>query len=375
MTDAEPRPDSPERSGLRGTSGVRGTVGVSATSGRSGLPGLSGRRRALRVTTAVLAAGVLLLVGALLLTLRVPDADLPAFLAMILGGWCVGIAFVQATGLLRRGGLALLAIGAGAAGATVLLTNGALRAGGPGTQAVAYVLAMASLPAAGWIALSLLGRLLDLARRATTRAADARRPPEWDADDPRGGAVVRVRAVPWTMRRLTLALIATVAVAGTGGAGLMIALAPLAPALGARLLIVILGLVLALPVYLIFRAVLGRRAAAYVIGFGPAELRLDGPGGTERFRYDAIERLVWRTDSDYARVEVHAGTVHRTLLVGQAPSEPGRTAELPPLSRRALRALAGAGLTPVPSRRDTVRKFVREARGIPKSIPVRDRTK
>lgn len=292
--------------------------------------------RRVRSLVWVLAGAGILLVLALLLAGAGSATDFAPFLAALLGGWGVGIAGVQAIALLRRGALLLHVLVAAAAIALAVVLARA------DAGAFGAVVAFAALPAAAWLTLALLGRLLSLVR--TT--GEERHAPAWEADDERDGALVRVRAVRLHLATLIVLLIAATTVAGAATIPLMIWLDRLDLLRGARVVILAVGLVVVLPVFLGFRALVRGRAAVHAIGFGRSELRIDGPGGTERFPYGDIDELRWREGTEYARLEVRSAGHRRTLLVGQARPAPGRTAELPSLSRRTVQQLEAAGLTP-----------------------------
>ncbi|WP_334151620.1 hypothetical protein [Microbacterium sp.] len=218
--------------------------------------------------------GALLLAAALVATLAGDDLSFFPFLLMLVGGWCFGFAFVNATLRMtpsRTGAFlhAAVAILLGAAIAFVIEFGEDLLAPFPGqVRAVAVVLQLAAIPAAGWIWLGLLSRVTD----ALTRREAKRRPtpvtPEWEREEHADGSRVRFPGIPLRMRVLTGAIIAIVVVFGLGGTLLVIAFDDIVLRLSARLVIILVGILIALPAYLVFTAVLRRSTAACTVAFG-----------------------------------------------------------------------------------------------------------
>jgi hypothetical protein len=309
--------------------------------------------------------GALLLAGAIVAMLAGDDLSFFPFLLILIGGWCFGFAFVNATLRMtpsRNGAFlhAAVAILLGAAIAFVVEFGTDLLAPFPEQiRAIAVVLQLAAIPAAGWIWLGLLSRITD----ALTRREAKRRPvpvtPEWDRDESGDGSHVRFPGIPLRMRVLTGAIISIVVVFGLGGTLLVIAFDDIVLRLGARLVIILVGILIALPVYLVFTAVLRRRTEACMVAFGNDELRLTVGHHTDVIPFRDLEHLLWRTRSDYARIEVRGASVDRSVIAGLAKPPAGRTAELPVLPRRVFRRLELAGMTLQRSRRADVTIFQR----------------
>ncbi|WP_439901539.1 hypothetical protein [Microbacterium azadirachtae] len=292
------------------------------------------------------------------------DAFLP-FLLTLVGGWLCGMSFVNATARMsppRRGAIAhvLGAIAAGLLLAFLAAVVPDLLAPKPNpARAVVAVVQMAAAPAAGWIWLALIGRITSALRlRATPAVLEG---PEWEGAERGSGSVLRFAAVPLTMRALTLWILLVVVVVAGIGVALMIAFDAFVMAAGPRLVIVALGIVLGLPAYLLLSALLRRRTVTYTVRFDVDRLELERAGSTLSVRYADVERLVWRSDSEYARLEVLGEGVDLSLIAGIARVPKGRTAALPPLSRRVRGLLEGAGLSPSPSRNGRVQTFIRDA--------------
>ncbi|MFT4258573.1 hypothetical protein [Microbacterium sp.] len=307
--------------------------------------------------------GVVLLVAAFVAMLVMQDLGILPLLLMLVGGWCLGFAFVNLTFRMPRNGLALHIAGAVVISAevvTMIEFGGPLLTVRPEPVGVAVIVAQtAAIPAACWIVLGILGRATDALTRRERRNAPIRRAPEWERDESGDGSFVRVRAIELRMRQLTLAIIGVVLVVSGIGVALLIAADGAIMHLGARLSIILMGIVLGLPAYAALSAVIRRRTRDCTIAFGNDEVRI-GVGSTASVvRFSELEHLRWRCGSDYARVELRGGGIDLSLFSGLAKPAPGRTAELPPLPRRVFTRLEGAGLVVERSRRGDVVTFAR----------------
>lgn len=309
--------------------------------------------------------GALLLLAALMWTLAGDDLSFFPFLFMLVGGWCVGFAFVNAT--LRmvpaRNGAFLhagVAITLGAAMAFVTEYGSDLVEPWPEpVRAVVVVVQLAAVPAAGWIWLGLLSRVTDLMTRREAKKRPVPVTSEWEREESGDGSGVRFPGIPLRMRALTGAIIVIVVVFGLGGTAVVIAFDDVVLRLGARLTIILVGVVIALPVYFIFTGVLRRRTESCLVAFGNDELRVTVGESIHVIPFRRLEHLVWRTRSDYARIEVRGNGVDLSLIAGLAKPPRGLTAELPPLPRRVFRRLELAGMTQEHSRRRDVTTFRR----------------
>lgn len=312
-----------------------------------------------------LLSGLTLLAVAVAWTLVSADLGFFGFLLMLIGGWAVGFAFVNATVEMRPpvvGVLVHVSVAAGLAAAMYWMiehSEEALAALSAPAKAIVTVLQIAAVPAVGWIWLGLLSRLADLLRRRESAHRPAPRAPTWERDESGDGSRVEFSAIEVRMREITAWTVALVLIAGCGAVALLIALDDVVVHLGPKIAIIIVGVVIAMPVYLLFLAVLRRRAAACSVAFGNDELRIRIGARAHVIPFRTIERLVWRTASDYARVEVRAADVDLSLVVGLAKAAAGRTAELPALPRRVFRRFELVGLVVEPARRDDIVTFQR----------------
>ncbi|UYO95644.1 hypothetical protein OED01_08425 [Microbacterium sp. M28] len=309
--------------------------------------------------------GALLLGGAIAVTLAGDDLSFLPFLLMLVGGWCFGFAFVNAT--LRtvpaRSGVILHTAVATALGAAIVIVG---EAGGdmldsvpePG-RAVAFVLTFAAIPAAGWIWLGLISRLGDVFARQDAKKRPTPTTPEWEREENGDGSAVCFAAIPVRMRVLTGTTIGIVVVVGLVVVSLLIVLDDVVMRLGPQWMIIVIGAGVALPAYLALRAVLQRRTVECVVAFGDDEIRLTTRDSRHTVSFRDLELLLWRSRSDYARIEVRGAGVDLSLITGLAKPPAGRTAELPALPRRVFRRLELAGMTEKRSRRDDVISFHR----------------
>lgn len=309
--------------------------------------------------------GALFLGGAIAATLAGDDLSFFPFLLMLVGGWCFGFAFVNAT--LRMvpttGGVILHVVVAIAIGMAIVFVGAS---GGdaldsvpePG-RAVAFVLTFAAIPAAGWIWLGLISRLSDVLARQDARKRPTPTTPEWERAESGDGSGVRFAGIPVRMRVLTGVIVGIVVVVDIFVASLLILLDDVVMRLGPQLLVIVVGAGIALPMYLALRAALQRRTVECVVVFGNDEIRVKAGESSQTIPFRDLELLLWRSRSDYARIEVRGAGVDLSLIAGLAKPPVGRTAELPALPRRVFRRLELAGMTEKRSRRDDVVTFHR----------------
>lgn len=300
--------------------------------------------------------------------------ELIPYLFMIVGGWLCGFSFVNATFRMRppRRGVIAHVIGAVVAAAFVVVAveyGGSTLAAMPealptalreSMRSMFVIVQFAVIPAAGWIWLGLFSRVSS-AVGGSTKKAPVPTAPEWERAEPGPGSEVRFAAVPVTMRALTTVIVVIVIVMGGVAAVALVAAGDLVYALGARLAIIIVGVVFALPAYFAFVAVARRRTVDCTMGFGNDRLWLDTGASTTTVMFRDLERLVWRCRSDYARVELRGGGLDVSLVTGIAKPPAGMAAELPALPRRVLGRLRDAEFTVERSRRGEVLTFRRSA--------------
>ncbi|MFF2277651.1 hypothetical protein [Agromyces sp. NPDC058126] len=294
------------------------------------------------------------------------------YLLMLVGGWLCGFSFVNLTFRIRpeRDGAILHVVGAVVAGALVWFmvdVGQPLLETAPEPIKIAFIIAQfATIPAAGWIWLGLLSRITSAVGRPSKKRP-ARVTPEWVRAETGRGSEVRFTAVPMTMRALTTAIVLIVMVVGAVAVVALIAVTEYVVQLGPRFAIFLVGVVFALPAYFIYMAVVQRRTLDCTIGFGDDRLwlRTDASAtgaigaSTTIVKFDELDELVWRCNSDYARVELRGANLDVSLITGIAKGRRGFTAELPALPRRVLGRLADLGFELERSKRDEVLTFRR----------------
>lgn len=316
------------------------------------------------VRNPLLWAAVLLL-AALGFTLAGDDLSFFPFLLMLIGGWCFGFAFVNATfdmAPARNGAIlhTVVAVVLGALVASVIEFGGDLLDPFPdAVRAIAVVLQMAAIPAVGWIWLGLLSRVTDLLGRRDAKKRPPPVTPDWQRDESGDGSFVTVPAIELRMRTLTRAIVAIIVVVGLFGVALLIALDDVVMRMGPRIAIILMGIVVGLPVYLLLMAILRRRTVQCSVAFGNDELRVRVGTALHTIPFRDLEYLRWRTRSEYARIEVRGAGADLSLVAGLAKPPRGLAAELPALPKRVFRRLELAGLTLEKSRRDEVITFRR----------------
>ncbi|MGS0563229.1 hypothetical protein [Microbacterium aurugineum] len=309
--------------------------------------------------------GAVLLLAAIGFTLAGDDLSFFPFLLMLVGGWCFGFAFVNVTFDMvpARNGVifhVIVAVVLGALAVSVIEFGEDLLDLFPDTvRAVAVVLQMAAIPAVGWIWLGLLSRVTALFTRRDGKKRPLPVPPDWEREEGGDGSIVRFPAIELRMRTLPQAIVAIVVVFGHLGVVALIALDDIAMRMGPRIAVILLGIVIGLPVYLAFTAILRRRTEACTVAFGNEELRVRVGATLHTTPFRDLEYLRWRTRSEYARIEVRGAGTDLSLVAGLAKPPRGLSAELPALPKRVYRRLELAGLELEKSRRDEVVTFRR----------------
>ncbi|MFK3678447.1 hypothetical protein ACI2IP_12010 [Microbacterium sp. NPDC090218] len=307
--------------------------------------------------------GAVLLLAAIGFTLAGDDLSFFPFLLMLVGGWCFGFAFVNATtGTVpaRKGAVLHVAVAVvlGALVASVIEFGGDLLESFPdAVRGVVVVLQMAAIPAVGWIWLGLISRVTDLISRRDAKKRPPSVTPGWERDESGDGSIVRFPGIELRMRTLTQAIVVIVVVVGLFGVALLIALDDIVIRMGPRIAIVLMGIVVGLPVYFVFTAILRRRTAQCAVAFGNDELRVRVGDVLHRIPFRELEFLRWRSRSEYARIEVRGAGADLSLFAGLAKPPRGFSAELPDPPRRVYRRLELAGFTVEKARRGEVITF------------------
>lgn len=198
---------------------------------------------------------------------------------------------------------------------------------------------MMSITGVGIIWLGLLSRVTAM---VTSRSGPDPEPPQWESVGP--GARIAFTAVVMTRS----AYLVLVSCAGLVGAAVCVSVFVLAEPIvgrwGPKLLLLVFGICIGVPIYFAVRGVLRSRSRACTVTFArgriivtAGERRIDNALGD-------LDALVWHESGEAARIELRSGATELTLLVGVARQARGVRAALPPLSRRVRAELAEAGL-------------------------------
>jgi len=231
------------------------------------------------------------------------------------------------------------------------------------------VLQFAAAPAAGWVWLTLIGRVTGAVRDGASRREAALTEPAWarDAD----GWGLELRAVP--LRRGTfLALgVGLGALAAVLVGGFLLVFDDLAQRMSPLVMLLVLGWTVGLPAYLVLRAVARSRTVAISLRVDGERMRVlrsdEGAPISDPPLFDApvaeLRRLRWSARSAPTRIELlRDGGSSIVLLIGMAKRPKGESPMLPPLPRQLLRALESAGLPEKASKRPRDEELVLERR-------------
>jgi len=276
------------------------------------------------------------------------------FLLSLVAGWALAQTLLYALAFLRTRAVSVavhLALGIATGFAVFLVVQ-------PGDWPVAVpptvrsTLSFAMAPFAGWIWLSLVGRVTAAVQATSDKRAAQLVEPEWERAG--GEWTLRLPVVP--LRRSTY--LAVGAVLGVLAAGAMatfvLVFADLAQRLGPMAMLLLLGWAVGLPVYLVVGALARARTTTVELCLSGERVRvrtIDGvtlmDAGT-----DGIRSLTVSSRNPPTRIVVRPvegpGLV---LLVGMARRPKGTAATVPELPRRLRHALEGAGLTVVEGKR------------------------
>jgi len=274
------------------------------------------------------------------------DPGFLLFLFTLIGGWLCGFSFVNAT-LRMPATRGLIVHVAGAVGAGLLLwllieaVPGLLAPKPNPARAFLAVLQMAAVPAAGWVWLGLISRIT--AMIGARDAAKALPAPQWQPAE--RGSLVRFRAVSLSPRGLVLWCSLAAGIAITALVIVLWVTGDRVLHVGPKLLLLLYIAIPGLPAYLVTSWILRSRALSCAVRFDADRLRIEIDGVEEWIRYRDLDRLVWRADGDFARIEARGPGVDLRLIAGIARKTGGTATVLPALSRRAVRSMEEAGLT------------------------------
>ena len=270
-----------------------------------------------------------------------------AYLGVIVGGWALAFAAVNAlAGLAPRRQWVVhvaLAVGAVALLATTTALLDALSGLPQPWRGPLLYVALGLPPAAGWVLLTLLGRVSNRIDRDVSRRAATLTPLAWSGSDSRPELTATASTFP--RRRLTVLIVGAIAVGGLLATVVMILAERWVLRLPPLMLVVLLGVLIGLPLYAAVHAVVNHGRGPVTLRWGTGAVEIDA--GTDArwvVPLAMIRRLVWCMQGDMARFEIHTATRRETFLVGMVRQDAGSASELPPLQHRMTRALEQAGL-------------------------------
>lgn len=302
------------------------------------------------VLVPILVGIALSIAGAVLVT-PTSDGGFAAYLCVLIGGWAVAFAAVNAlSGLAERWQWAwhiALAAGALALAAWITPVIQALAALPEPWRRSLAVVALGIPSAAGWVLITLLGRISGLFDRAAAARAAAMAEPRWGGSDAR--PELTISASRFSVRTLTTLIAATVVAAGLLSTALMIVAERWVLRLPPLMIAVVLGALIGMPLYAAVWGVVNRRRRRVTVRWRTGAIDVDA-GERWTVPLPMIRRLVWCSRGDMARLEIHTATRSETYLVGMVRQHDRSAAELPPLQRRMQRALAESGLVPTERR-------------------------
>lgn len=294
--------------------------------------------------------------------------DFVPYLLVLVGGALCGMTFVNATLSMKRPGLGavihcVVAVVVGGAMWWLVFRGNTIFDDSPSALKSALLLVqMAGLPAAGWIWLGIISRLSSLASKPATKAPE-RVAPAWDEQST--GSLVHFSAIALPMRTLIVIIVATIAATGSLTALALIAADYYLGIVSVRFTVIVAGALFALPAYLYIKARLSRRTMPCTAAFTQTQFLVTAGSERHVFPYSQIEKLLWRCNSDYARIEVHTQDSALSLITGLAKAPGNALPQLPQLSRRTLRSLNEGGLAQERTRRPGVTEFRRVTSPIP----------
>lgn len=295
--------------------------------------------------------------------------DFGGFLLALLSGWMLAHALVRRLLALDPPWLSvLLHVVASLVVVAPLL---ALTDPGPWRQAfppeLVAAVGFALPPAAGWIWLTLIGRVSGAVRADADRRAARLIEPEWARDA--AGWSLRLPVVP--LRRSTYLVVAAglIVLAGALIVTFVVVFADLAQRMGPMAILLVLGWTVFLPVFLVLQAIARARTVDVSIVVDPRRVRVlpadGGPAMVDAPLRD-IRSLTWRLRSSPTGLTVRmADGTGVVLLVGMARRAKGRAPTFPAPPASLLGELASTGLSEKTSRRPRAEEFTLERAAVP----------
>ncbi len=291
--------------------------------------------------------------------------ELLPFLLTLAFGWLCALAFVNFTLRMTKTKRGALLHVAGAVVVGYALWWGVFGEGkdwadaSETVRALIFLVTMALIPAAAWIWLGLLGRVSSVRWVQPTKATSDRIPPEWERN--RVGSLIRFSAVPMRIRTLGIVIAVVIIVVGSISVAVLLATDLLRHISSWRVIAVLFGTVIALPTYAIVTALLKTKSVACSVQFEQRHVRVQRGTDQVVIAFHDLDRLVWRCNSDYARLEARGGGQQVCLITGIARTPSTILPRLPPLPREIVAGLSAAGLEEQKSRKVDLTVFTRRA--------------
>lgn len=228
---------------------------------------------------------------------------------------------------------------------------------------IVYFVQIAAAPGVTWLLISLLSRIMSIPRPrlSARKSATTRTAPMWEQN--KNGTLVRFPAIRMKLSTLSWIIAGVVTVMGALVVVFLINFDWLMQFGSAQLIIIVVGLIFALPAYAALKFALGRRTVACQVLFGEDQVKFDAGNQTTVLKYASIQELTWRTNSDYAgivAVPTKGTKRHISLITGMAKVPKNSLPELPPLAKRTMQRLAAAGLEQQVSKRSGMSIFKRQ---------------
>ncbi len=292
------------------------------------------------------------------------DLDFAGFLLCLIGGWLVAHAVVCGLMAMRSPGLSFglhVGVAAAAAAALSLLTRGVIPdiVDASATGAISF----AAVPAAGWIWLTLIGRVSGLVRADSARRAARLASPDWTRTNDVWELRLPVVALRLSTYRGVIGILFAIA-AGVLSV-FVVGFSDVAMRMSPLMIVVVLGWLVGLPIsgaiLLIARARTVDALVRVTRGRLVVERMTDGKTDAMRIvdlALAEVHALRWAARDAPTRIEVRpmvgAGLV---LLFGLARRPAGLAATLPALPTGLRRRLEEAGLSARASRGRDARGF------------------
>lgn len=302
---------------------------------------VTGRRLAL---AGVIAGSVLLALSAVLFAVGV-EPEFLAFITALVGGVTWGVVLggllIGDAGWAGVGRITLAAAILGALSWLLQTQFGPAVAGGPRwVGGVIIAVQFALIPAAGWLAMTAISALSQMARSPV----NVREPVTWTHEA--RSSWLSFEAIPMTLGALALSIIVIVVCLGLAIAAILSLGGEPLLFVGPRFMITLLGVTAGLPAYIVLLAILRRRQVSVTAHLDETRLVLTVGADRHEIAYADITELCWGGAGESSRLVVSSRDGRTlSLVAGLAKVPAGRSAALPGLPRPVRTRLELAGLS------------------------------